>query len=112
MIRHTSGHASNASLHPTPLVGAVLALGLVIGFVVGQLAPSLTPVTWDSGGSVATPTRQLGLADDYGTRLLTSAASIASPLDARADYALRHASPGAPSLSDHGTRHPGAAASP
>jgi hypothetical protein len=112
VIRHTSGHATNASLHPTPLVGAVLAVGMVIGFVVGQLAPSLTPITWDGGGPASAATRQLGLTDDYGTRLPAGAATVAIPLDAGADYALRHAPSSEASLSDHGTRHPGAAASP
>lgn len=108
MIRHTPRHAT---LPSTPLVGAVLAVGMVIGFVAGQLAPSLSGIPWDGGGSASAATRQLGPADDYGTRLLAGAASVAVPLDPRADYALRHAS-GGPSLSDHGTRHPGAAASP
>jgi hypothetical protein len=91
-----SGVAARWHASQNAVRGAVLALGLMVGFVAGQLAPQvgdLLRADVTIGESTAAP--RLGLMDDHGTRLLASGrvpatrADLATltPLD---DYAGRH----------------------
>jgi hypothetical protein len=91
-----SGVTTREHESQTAVRGAVLTLGLMVGFVAGQLAPQVgDPLRADVtiGDSTAAP--RLGLMDDHGTRLVSSgwvpgvqADGVAlTPLD---DYAGRH----------------------
>lgn len=84
-----------------PWIALLLAAGLTVGFIAGQVTPDLLgPLDGTSAEVVTTDT--LTGADDYGIRHLT----VAPPLTQADDYGTRHAgtAPLTPS-DDYGIRH-------
>lgn len=84
-----------------PWLALLLAAGLTVGFIAGQVTPDLLgPLSGTSAEVVTTDT--LTGTDDYGIRHL----GVTAPLSEADDYATRHAGT-APltEADDYGTRH-------
>lgn len=86
-----------------PWLALLLAAGLTVGFIAGQVTPNLVGPLGGTSAEVVT-TDALSGADDYGIRHL----GVTTPLSGADDYATRHAgtAPLTPS-DDYGTRHGG-----